>query len=244
SASPLLAILAEEGDDNELARVLQQRASQVAGLLHETSRLTVALAEQAGLAIDGQELTDGTGSSFDADSRGRPRGRLVFDSPELLAEDREIERLLHSLQTALADRAAKAGRGLVPPGDYLGYEAVIRGVQSAVEETVPPRAAVAVISRGDDELVRLRDRSGMHLPQTERGTYAGYHPADSAEAVRHLEDAQARGADFLVVPSASFWWLEHYREFAEALDRDHECVHRGEACAIYRLAERRVAEAI
>jgi hypothetical protein len=160
----------------------------------------------------------------------------------LLAEDHEIERLIHSLQTALAERAAKAGRHAVPPSDYLAYEAVVRSVHLAVDGVVPPRAAVAVVSHGDDEFLRLPGRVGMHLPQTERGTYAGYHPADSAEAIRHLEHAWTTGADFLVIPRGSFWWLDHYGDFAEFLDREHVCIHRDDGCVIYRLVGRRAPE--
>ena len=92
AASPELGILGQVGDDSELGRLLQQRAGQVGGLLREVARLTIALADRGDTVGEWEP------------SAGGPRGRS-HSSPtspvELLELDREIERHLHALQSAL-----------------------------------------------------------------------------------------------------------------------------------------------
>jgi hypothetical protein len=69
---------------------------------------------------------------------------------------------------------------------------------------------VLVVSRGDDFLLDVPDRSMAHFPQTPAGTYAGYYPADCAEAVRDLDALRIDGAAYLVFPDTAGWWLEYY----------------------------------
>ena len=95
---------------------------------------------------------------------------------------------------------------------------VVERVQALAETDLPPGSKVLVVSRGDEAVVELPGCSGWHFPQAEDGEYAGYHPADSLEAVEHLEDLRARGAEFLVIPATSAWWLDYYGGFAEHLD--------------------------
>src|SRR5215469_338174 len=52
-------------------------------------------------------------------------------------------------------------------------------VRDVARLTLPAEARVAVISKGDDDLLNLDGRYGMHFPQTVGGVYAGYHPADA-----------------------------------------------------------------
>jgi glycosyltransferase involved in cell wall biosynthesis len=111
----------------------------------------------------------------------------------------------------------------------------VAAVRRAVATTLPVGASVLVISRGDPELVRLAERVGRHFPATPDGRYAGFHPADSAAALREL-DARRSEADYLLIPASSFWWLDFYREFAEILSARHERVWSDAGCIIYRLA--------
>lgn len=110
-----------------------------------------------------------------------------------------------------------------------------RRIREIVTATVPEGAAVLVVSRSDDELLRLDGRQGWHFPQDENGAWAGHYPADSAEAIAHLEELQAKGARYLVFPATAFWWLEHYSEFGQYLERQHQAVARGEDCLIFGL---------
>jgi len=98
------------------------------------------------------------------------------------------------------------------------YEALVQQIRRLVCATVPPGAIVLVMTKGDDELLKLDARHGWHFPQCEDGTYAGHHPADSDACIAELERLRSRGADFLVIPETSRWWLQHYGRFAEHLD--------------------------
>jgi len=82
-------------------------------------------------------------------------------------------------------------------------------------------------------LLHEAGRAGWHFPDLELSP-AGY-PEDGHGAIRHLEAQRSRGAEYLVVPRASFWWLEHYVEFSHHLDRRHERVWGDDVCVIYRL---------
>jgi GT2 family glycosyltransferase len=116
------------------------------------------------------------------------------------------------------------------------YQREAEQVREAVKEAVPSGSTVLVISRGDEELLRLNGRRAEHFPQAEDGAWAGHHPADSEEAIAHLESLRARGAEFLVVPPTYLWWLRHYEGLREHLERRCEpVVSDDRAGAIYRL---------
>jgi hypothetical protein len=116
------------------------------------------------------------------------------------------------------------------------HEHLLRQVREVVRSTLPTTATVAVISKGDDELLKLHCKRAWHFPQEERGGYAGHHPADSDEAIMQLEALRAKGADFLICPNFAFWWLEHYQEFARHLRRNSSLVVRQEhVCYIFAL---------
>lgn len=101
----------------------------------------------------------------------------------------------------------------VPASDL----ALIRDVVAAF---VPKRAIVAVVTRGDDELLDI-GRRAWHFPSQFDGRYLGYHPGDSLAAIACLESARARGAAFLLVPATSGWWLEHYQDFERHLSQHY-----------------------
>jgi hypothetical protein len=110
----------------------------------------------------------------------------------------------------------------------------IRGV---VRAGVPEGTTVAVVSRGDEELVRLPRREGWHFPQVEGGVYAGHHPADSAAAIAQLEELRERGADFLLIPCTSFWWVDHYEGLRRHLEAHHRLVaFHEDLCLLFALA--------
>jgi GT2 family glycosyltransferase len=115
------------------------------------------------------------------------------------------------------------------------YELLREHVQAVVENVVPEGAEAAVVSRGDDELIRFVRRRGTHFPRDPAGCYAGSYPAPSAEAVAHLEELRRAGARYFVVPEPGFWWLEHYGELRERLADGAPEVHRDDACVIFEL---------
>jgi GT2 family glycosyltransferase len=134
--------------------------------------------------------------------------------------------------------AQKWGRPWQPYGRRPNprYQREAEQVREVVKDAVPSGSTVLVISRGDEELLRLNGRRAQHFPQADDGTWAGHHPADSEEAIAHLESLRERGAEFLVVPPTYLWWLRHYQGLREHLDSNYEPVISDDrAGAIYRL---------
>jgi len=116
------------------------------------------------------------------------------------------------------------------------YRRLVSRVCKAVNREVTRGSVVAVITRGDHELLAFDRREGWHFPQTEKGVYAGHHPEHSEAAITHLEHLRSKGARYLVIPRTSFWWLEHYREFKEHLLRRYRCVLRDDrTCMLFAL---------
>jgi hypothetical protein len=102
------------------------------------------------------------------------------------------------------------------------YRDHVDRIRALVRATIPDRARVLVVSRGDEALLRLDERDAGHFPQTRTGLYAGHYPANGREAALHLEDLRSAGAEYLVIPAEARWWLEHYPELAELLDEEGE----------------------
>jgi hypothetical protein len=100
------------------------------------------------------------------------------------------------------------------------------------------------VSKGDDELLKFDGRHGRHFPQRADGTYAGHHPADSDACIAELERLRTEGADYLVIPETSRWWLRHYARFAEHLETQYR-LRVDEDCAglIVALSSAAVAQA-
>jgi GT2 family glycosyltransferase len=109
-------------------------------------------------------------------------------------------------------------------------------IKQTVAQRLPKGATIAVISMGDDELLNLNGHRGWHFPQLEDGAYAGSYPADSLEAIGHLEELRVKGANFLLIPRPALWWLDHYKEFAVVLERQYHCaVQDAENCLVFDL---------
>jgi hypothetical protein len=58
---------------------------------------------------------------------------------------------------------------------------------------------------------------------------------DSADVLDQLARERASGAGYLVIPSASLWWLDHYDGLAEHLERDGRLLARDRDCAVFEL---------
>jgi hypothetical protein len=132
-------------------------------------------------------------------------------------------------ETTAADPAAAA----------LDYQQLTRTIREVVQSVLPSGAIVAVVSRGDDQLLSLGDRVGWHFPQDAAGQYTGYHPSDSTAAIAHLEDVRERGADYLLLPSTALWWLDYYTGLREHLEENYPLVvNREDVCLAFQLSER------
>jgi GT2 family glycosyltransferase len=211
SVDPQLAIV-DRGREEEIERLLEGYARQSADLLAEVVRLTAA-------PLGGERAPAGDRAPADGD----------FDRAAFLSRVRAIEEEVRLLQ---AEAAPVTG---IEPSAGLGYGNLVERVREAVEDRVPAGAEVLVVSRGDRELIGFRNRRGGHFPQDVDGRYAGHHPADSAEAIAALERLREQGAEFLIIPPPSAWWLDHYGGFARHLDRYR--LVGGDDCEIYELRE-------
>ena len=121
--------------------------------------------------------------------------------------------------------------------DYFEGVARVAGLAQAV---VPPGAVVAVASKGDDVLLKSIGRTAWHFPRDAAGAYTGYYPADDAAAVAQLEAVRRQGAEFLLFPAWSFWWLLHYSRLREHLERRYRVAAQvDDTCAIFDLREPR-----
>jgi GT2 family glycosyltransferase len=118
------------------------------------------------------------------------------------------------------------------------YQDVQQRIRRLVSETTPRGATIAVVSKGDKDLLdllRADDRRASHFPQAADGSYAGCYPADSGAAISHLEEIRARGAEYLLIPAPGLWWLDHYPQFKEWLDIHYRSLP-GEDCCLIRLS--------
>ncbi len=156
-------------------------------------------------------------------------GRLVSDG--------EYGRILRANQQRYAE---KWGRDWQPYGRRPNprYERETQHLREAVCSTVPEDATVLVVSRGDDTLLQLDGRVAQHFPQSREGGWAGHHPADSEEAIGHLEALRGDGARYLVVPPTYRWWLSYYEGLRDHLESHYQSVLSDERSGeIYLLEE-------
>jgi GT2 family glycosyltransferase len=152
------------------------------------------------------------------------------DDPDL---DDDIVEALDQLDQALASRTGRrpdAGRT-----SDLAYRRRVARIRRTIVTLTAPGAVVAVVSRGDDELVDIDDRTGWHFPEDDDGRWAGHHPADSDAAVEAMASAIRRGATHLVIPTCSLWWLDHYQGFAAYLSSIHVRQHTDDDCIVFAL---------
>jgi hypothetical protein len=116
------------------------------------------------------------------------------------------------------------------------YDNLVRRLRRAVTRALPVDSTVLVASKGDPRLVSLDCRAVWHFPSGASGGWAGHHPADSEWVIEQLEAMQARGAEYLVLPATSFWWLAHYETLAEWLGDHCPVVFEDpRTCAIFSL---------
>jgi glycosyltransferase involved in cell wall biosynthesis len=117
------------------------------------------------------------------------------------------------------------------------YRLLKERITEVATEALPDGASVAVVSKGDPELLRLNGSAALHFPQNEKGEYLGYHPEDSAALITQLEDLRANDVAFLLFPATAFWWLDQYRSFALHLDDRYRRVWADGSCIVYDLQE-------
>jgi GT2 family glycosyltransferase len=206
------------------AAQLAQREATIAELgrqLEETDRL--------------RRERDSLRQALDTRDQSAEQFQMLFKElrEELVGRHENLQSMLCDLLSSGAGPQVRAGQS----AQRLAYRQLVQRLREMVRSHVPPNAIVVVISKGDDELVRLSRHRGWHFPQDELGAYAGYYPANGLAAVAHLEVLRARGAQYLVVPDTAAWWFDSYPEFREHLERRYRAIRQEGAGTLYSLCD-------
>jgi hypothetical protein len=114
-----------------------------------------------------------------------------------------------------------------------GYDA--GRIRATIRARVPEGQTVAIVDGGDEDLVGVEGRNMQHLPRNPDGSPAWHNPADSADVIGQLDRERESGARYLVIPSASLWWLDYYPGLAEHLQRDCRLLVQDSDCALYEI---------
>ena len=115
------------------------------------------------------------------------------------------------------------------------YEALVEEVREFLAAQLPEDATVLVISSGDDRLIEIGELEAWHFPRTPGGEWAGWHPAQSEDAIARLEELRLVGATHLAIPRFAYWWLDFYDGFALHLEQRHSLAMDEEACKVFEL---------
>jgi GT2 family glycosyltransferase len=222
--SPHLAVVGG-AREVEAERLLESYARQVSDLLGEVVRLTAA--------AGGESIAEAISSTNTVSTA--PAGAKL-DHDNFLLEANRLEEEVRGLQLRLERAKVQApdGSGPFEATRRLGYRRLVERIRAEVADAVSSGATVLVVSRGDRALLDLGDANVQHFPQDGLGRYLGHHPRDSDDAVERLESLRSAGADYLVLPSTAYWWLDHYAGFAEHLRARYQVIE-GDSCAIFRL---------
>jgi hypothetical protein len=112
-----------------------------------------------------------------------------------------------------------------PTPEILAYRTATAHGRALVDAVAGEGATVAVLSRGDPDLVDFHRCRGRHFPADDGGVYAG-HPADDADARAWLDRAVASGVSWLWMPEHAEWWSRAYPGFWHHLHDAHRPVLR------------------
>ncbi|MQA73277.1 MAG: hypothetical protein GEU88_02810 [Solirubrobacterales bacterium] len=157
---------------------------------------------------------------------------------QLDADRAELERLREespSTEGGGGTPSAGGQRDAPGPGPDNGYGRLVAEVRARAREAIPSGATVLVAGKGDDALLELDGCSACHFPVAADGSYLGHHPAGDTAVIAQLEALRARGADHLLLPATTLWWLDHYHGLRRHLQDRYVTLLEDDDCAIYRL---------
>jgi GT2 family glycosyltransferase len=147
----------------------------------------------------------------------------------------EYDRILNANRARFEAKWAVAWK---PHGRRISsaYLQLRQRIKTKAAACLPVDSTVVVISKGDEELLKLNGRRSWHFPQGKDGAYANIYPAEATEAIAQLESMRVEGARFLIIPKPAFWWLTYYGGFKEHLEHHYRlAVNDQETCLIYEL---------
>ncbi len=166
---------------------------------------------------------------------------------EIRDRDRRLRRAIGELRATLTGdgdgRQVPASRTSGERDDPAAYEEQKARFRALVDRAVPRTADVAVVSRGDDELLELQGRRAMHFPRAPDGGFLGYYPPDGTPVIAHLESIRSLGVGYLAFPPSALWWLESYPHLTRHLEERYEVIERdADEGLVVRLSQVRVRD--
>ena len=197
--------------------------------------------KRGGAAQGRDQRTNGRRASTPAVAPGREqelREMLLDVHEHLLRRDDEILRRLGLVLEGSVDAAEvlRNGNGNGRSKGKLVYRQLLHDIREAAQTVLLPESTVLVVSKGDEDLLELGVGRTWHFPRARDGAYAGFHPRDSEAAIAHLEELRRQGAEYLLRPWSSNWWLEHYADFGRYLRSTFPCVLENERLVVFQLA--------
>ncbi len=170
--------------------------------------------------------------------------RLARDGRSRLVREhsrKEVRRqLLEAIEVAHSrppreSRLAECGRDVARHWIKQQYQHLVERIRWLAAHELPAGSRILVVSKGDSELLDLPGCRALHFPGGASG-WAGFHPPDSEWAISHLEALREEGAQHLLIPATSFWWLQHYSGLRRHLESNCTLVaDRPDACVVYAL---------
>ena len=152
-------------------------------------------------------------------------GELRRVSADTARSHDEIWSAIDEIRELLRGRTELGGAGSDAPGgrrraraQRSEYRRLRRELRGFLAEALPGDSHVAVVSKGDDEMIRLPGFVAEHFPRALGGGYAGFYPQDGTAAIAHLEWLRSTGVEFLVFPHTSAWWLDAYPKLRSHLE--------------------------
>ena len=214
-------------DLNERDRVVASLSSRLADLLEIwTNRNEVTQDLQETVRTIGGQLAGVTGQL----------GGLAAECAKVTSREVDRDSAIREMREQLSKWQDEIQAVVSHLGGTVDYLGMVRRVRAHIRRLLPADAPIIVINKGDPDLLELDGQEGWNFPQDDLGNYAGNYPAESEEAIAHLESLRARGAGFLVIPSSASWWLEHYADLARHLDTRYQRIWKNADCQIYELA--------
>ena len=167
---------------------------------------------------------------------GAEKHRVLY---ELYIESGDVTNAERALEEMERYRPVVGSKGddLLGPLRELRYANLVEKVREVARSRLPTATTVLVVSRGDDRLIDLPDRTGWHFPRAESGLFAGHYPAGDAQAIEHVQSLRAKGARYLLFPHTSFWWLDKYPAFGRYLRGSYQVEYEDADVLIFDLTE-------
>lgn len=148
--------------------------------------------------------------------------------------DGELRTALERLERFKHDNAKQIERiraleeAARPPEDEK-----VTSFRAFVDAHLPSDATALVVTKGDESLLKVRDRRAWHFPRGEDGEWLGYHPRSDEEAIQMLEELRAAGAEYLCLPAKEQWWLKNYDAWRKYMSQTYSVVARTEDGVIF-----------